>query len=118
MTDPGTLGAQYVAQVPRRLAHAHLALVRRAEARGWPEPLDVIAVARLFDVLPADLAPLVGLVSWREPGVRHPVWASEMRGEVRPDVEASLPEAQRCALRWFRACVWAGWFGRKPGTIH
>lgn len=108
----------YHAYVPRPLAAAHVALVRRAEARGWPEPPDVIEVARLFGVPSADLAPLVGLVSFRVPGVRRVCWASEMRGEVRPDVEEALPLRQRLALRWFRATVHAGWFGRKPSPAH
>lgn len=115
---PEQVASAYNVYAPRHLASAHMALVRRAEVRGWPEPQDVVDVAQVFDVLPADLAPLVGLVSWRVPGVRRTCWASELRGEVRPDVEASLPLRQRLALRWFRATVYAGWFGRKPSMLH
>lgn len=115
---PEQRASAYHAYVPRHLASAHLALVRRAEVRGWPEPQDVVDVARVFGVPAADLAPLVGLVSWREPGVGRSLWASELRGEVRPDVEAGLPLRQRLALRWFRATILAGWFGRKPSMLH
>ncbi len=102
---------------PRPLASAHLALVRRAEVRGWPEPQDVLDVARVFDVPAADLAPLVGLVSWRRAGVDRTLWASELRGEVKPDVEAGLPIHRRQALHWFRETLHAGWFGRSPSRL-
>ena len=118
MRDIDTLADAYHALVPRPLRAAHVALVRLAETRGWPEPPDVMEVARVFDVRAADLAPLVGLISWREPGIRRVCWASEMRGEVRRDVEAALPDHQRLALRWFRATIRAGWFGRKPSLTH
>lgn len=118
MINAERIASAYHVYVPRNLASAHVALVRRAEAQGWPEPPDVVQVARLFGVPAADLAPLVGLVSWREPGIRRTCWASDMRGEVRPDVEARLPLRQRLALRWFRATIFAGWFGRKPSLLH
>ncbi|MEM0989909.1 MAG: hypothetical protein AAGK00_13595 [Pseudomonadota bacterium] len=117
------LAEAYHLLFPRRLRHAHMALVTWAEGAnpdGWPVPDDVCRFAKLYGVRRATLGTLVGLLSRQQLGVRSTLWVDAVR---QPERACAAVIRQHdhdvvTAFGWFCHTTDLGWTNVRSAALH